>query len=261
MQHFISGLPRSGSTLLASILRQNPDIYANIQSPIGQLLTTILDKMTPYGNEAAFFFDEAQRTAILRGVFRSYYDGYPDVVFDNNRRWCAHMGLLNHLFPGSRVIACVRPVAEIIDSFERVFARDPTLISTILGASNLSLLQRIGILMGPEGVVGYPLAALQEAYAGPYKANLCVIEYRNLITDPLGVLRNLHSVLGIPWYDGYKIDDVESPFGVELFDAAIGTPGLHTVKPVIRPNYPKTQMLPDRLMATFPAPFWERVNA
>ncbi|MGA8585530.1 MAG: sulfotransferase [Roseiarcus sp.] len=31
--HFISGLPRSGSTLLAALLRQNPRISAGMSSP------------------------------------------------------------------------------------------------------------------------------------------------------------------------------------------------------------------------------------
>jgi sulfotransferase len=30
--YFIFGLPRSGSTLLSAILRQNPDFYADIAS-------------------------------------------------------------------------------------------------------------------------------------------------------------------------------------------------------------------------------------
>jgi len=32
--YFISGLPRSGSTLLSAILRQNPEFYADIASPV-----------------------------------------------------------------------------------------------------------------------------------------------------------------------------------------------------------------------------------
>ncbi|WP_445305906.1 sulfotransferase [Microcoleus sp. T3_A4] len=33
--YFISGLPRSGSTLLAALLRQNPRFYSAMTSPIG----------------------------------------------------------------------------------------------------------------------------------------------------------------------------------------------------------------------------------
>ncbi|MBD9680249.1 sulfotransferase, partial [Pseudomonas sp. PDM18] len=33
--HFISGLPRSGSTLLSAILLQNPRFHAGMSSPVG----------------------------------------------------------------------------------------------------------------------------------------------------------------------------------------------------------------------------------
>ena len=32
--HFLSGLPRSGNTLLSAILNQNPDIYSSPLSPV-----------------------------------------------------------------------------------------------------------------------------------------------------------------------------------------------------------------------------------
>ena len=35
--YFISGLPRSGSTLLSTILSQNPDFYADISSPLSMI--------------------------------------------------------------------------------------------------------------------------------------------------------------------------------------------------------------------------------
>ena len=35
--HFISGLPRSGSTLLVAILRQNPRFHAGMTSPVGAM--------------------------------------------------------------------------------------------------------------------------------------------------------------------------------------------------------------------------------
>ena len=44
--HFISGLPRSGSTLLAAILRQNPDFHAAMTSPVGALFSAMLRQMS-----------------------------------------------------------------------------------------------------------------------------------------------------------------------------------------------------------------------
>lgn len=38
--HFLSGLPRSGSTLLADILAQNPAVHAGMSSPLLGLVSS-----------------------------------------------------------------------------------------------------------------------------------------------------------------------------------------------------------------------------
>ncbi len=44
--HFITGLPRSGSTLLAAILRQNPRFHAGMTSPVGALVNAFLAQVS-----------------------------------------------------------------------------------------------------------------------------------------------------------------------------------------------------------------------
>ena len=44
--YFISGLPRSGSTLLSGILKQNPEFYADIASPVEALTGNSIDIVT-----------------------------------------------------------------------------------------------------------------------------------------------------------------------------------------------------------------------
>ena len=60
--HFISGLPRSGSTLLAGLLRQNPRFAAAMTGPVGGLVGALLNAMGPQ-TETAVFLDEAKRQA------------------------------------------------------------------------------------------------------------------------------------------------------------------------------------------------------
>src|SRR5690606_37254934 len=55
--HFVAGLPRSGSTLLAAILRQNPRFRADVTSPVAALTDGLLPRMG-MGTEFAPFFDE-----------------------------------------------------------------------------------------------------------------------------------------------------------------------------------------------------------
>jgi sulfotransferase len=84
--HFISGLPRAGSTLLAALLRQNPVLHADITSPSGALVTGMLRGISQ-GNESALMIDDAQRESLLRGVFDNYYQALHPIktVFDTNR--------------------------------------------------------------------------------------------------------------------------------------------------------------------------------
>src|SRR3954454_9251943 len=107
--HFISGLPRAGSTLLSAILRQNPRFSAGMTGPVGSLVDAMLRSMS-MNNETAIFITDEQRRALLQGIFSTYYAELPKgyVVFDTNRNWCARLPLITELFPRAKVICCVR---------------------------------------------------------------------------------------------------------------------------------------------------------
>src|SRR5665213_587282 len=124
--HFISGLPRSGSTLLAALLRQNPRFHAGMSSPAASLFTA-MQGATSRRNETAVFLDEAQKIALLRGVFDGCYHAIASdkMVFDTNRAWCAKLPALTRLFPKAKVICCVRHVSWIMDSIERIIRANP----------------------------------------------------------------------------------------------------------------------------------------
>ena len=70
--HFISGLPRSGSTLLAALLRQNPRFEAGMSGPLAGLFGALLGEMSAR-NEFSVFIDDAKRERILRGLFGNFY--------------------------------------------------------------------------------------------------------------------------------------------------------------------------------------------
>src|ERR1043165_3154978 len=123
--HFISGLPRSGSTLLAALLRQNPRFHAGISSPVAALFNGMLSHFSA-GSEYATMLDVPLRRRLLRGVFDGFYaDSQREVVFDTSRAWCARMPAILDLFADAKVIACVRNVAWVMDSIERLYRANP----------------------------------------------------------------------------------------------------------------------------------------
>jgi sulfotransferase len=117
--HCIAGLPRAGSTLLGALPRQNPRFSASMTSPVGSLFNA-MPRETSQRNETAVFIDDDTRQRLLRAVFDVYYTTiHPtQVVFDTNRQWTTKLPALTRLFPGARVICCVRDPACAVDSVE-----------------------------------------------------------------------------------------------------------------------------------------------
>ena len=252
--HFISGLPRAGTTLLASILRQNPAVHASIMSPIGQVVTDAVTAMGEH-NEARSFITDVDRDAIAQAIFRAYYAGSRPHVFDNNRRWLGNMDLLARLWPDARVIAMVRPVAEIVDSFERVFRAGAIKPSVIYGGySNTTVYDRYDTMMQNGGVIKYAYDALKDAWYGPHKNRGLFIEYGQLASKPQETLDAITDVCHLPPWK-YEFDKIQPIPGAAEFDQQLSTPGLHALMPTVHIDA-HPFILPPDLVGKCPAPFW-----
>jgi len=227
--NFISGLPRSGSTLLGAILRQNPRFHAGMSSPVGSLFIALQGAMSRR-NEAAVFIDDKQKRALLKGVFDNYYHAiHPEkLVFDTNRMWCSKLATLAELFPDSKVICCVRHVPWIMDSIERLIRQNAFELSAIFGyePSN-TVYTRVNRLATSDGLVGFAIDALREAFWGEHARRLILVGYEALARMPEETLRRLYDFIGEPWFP-HNFDDVE--YQADEFDLALGTPNLHTVR-------------------------------
>ena len=253
--HFISGLPRAGSTLLASLLLQNPRFHSSIMSPVGRIVTETLQSTGP-DNEADGFISHDARLRVLRGVISAFYADIPsEFIFDNNRRWCANMALLDKMYPKSRVICCVRPPAAVVDSFERLFLRNPLDLSMIYGGqSNLSVYDRVAAIMRPTGVVGFALNAFKSAFYGPHRDKLLVVNYDDLCRFPAQIMDDLHAALKIAPFS-YTFDKIAPVPGSSDFDQHVRMPGLHDLKPTIVYE-DRASILPPDIFHSLPAPFW-----
>ncbi|RFB77947.1 sulfotransferase family protein [Methylovirgula sp. 4M-Z18] len=259
--HFISGLPRSGSTLLSAILRQNPKFHATMSSPVGSLFQRLHHGMAAPGGFAVMM-DDAQREDILRGIFDIYYKAtHPTkLVFDTNRLWCSQMPLVAHLFPQSKVIVCVRELAWIMDSFERIQAKSPLIISKMFKPRDAATIYtRVNALGNPHGTVGYAWNATQEALFGDFADRLIVIDYEALTRDPKRAMTFLYEKLGLPEFE-HDFDNVEFEANEE-FDKEIGVPGLHRVAKKVQYSERPTILPPDLVERFSGRNFWRRPAA
>lgn len=253
--HFISGMPRSGSTLLAGILRQNPRFHAMMSSPLAAIYAHMQAALSAR-NEGALFLTEEQKRDLLRGVFDNYYRriGEEKVVFDTNRSWCSRMPHIAEHFPKAKVIACVREISWIMDSFERLARKNIYDLSGIYGFDvSGTVYTRTSKLATSAGLVGYALDAVKEAFYGGHAERLMLVSYEALTRDPEATLALIYQFLGEPRF-AHDFDNVE--YEEEQFDSKLGAPGLHTVRRKVSFEERDTVLPPDLFQRFAGDDFW-----
>jgi sulfotransferase len=252
---FISGLPRSGSTLLSAILRQNPDVYAGISSPVGAMMQAAINIMGSRGESYSSTSDE-QRRSVLTGILEGYYRGVnkQHFIFDTNRVWSSQLALLDAIVPDLRVICCVRPIEEVIESFERITSTNVLSSSRIYKPGHdINVYQRARALESPDGVVGSAYAGVKQAFFGSFRKKVLFVPYRRLVSQTKATLESIYSFMDIPAWQ-HDFDSVE--FDFPEFDAFLGAKGLHSVPRGVQVFDRESTLPPDLRARLVARPFW-----
>ena len=118
----LSGLPRTGSTLLSSILSQNPEIHAEGNSAVCQLMWDMQCSVYETANQQLIASDRLDTgIELIKNIPTTYYKGITaSTVIDKCRSWTlpANMAMLNKYFEHKpKVLVLERPLMEIIRSF------------------------------------------------------------------------------------------------------------------------------------------------
>lgn len=257
--HFISGLPRSGSTLTAGILRQNPRFHAGMSSPVAGLFEGIISQVSA-GTELSTMVSQEQRARILRGLFDSYYsDVEAEVIFDTNRAWTANMPALMKLFPDSKLICLVRDLSWIMDSMELQFRQNAFENTRLFNspAERSTVYTRVEAMAGANRLVGFPWHALREACYSEFADRIVIVEYELLAMRPKEVFGLLYEFIGeAPYEHDFKAVDYDAP----NFDAHLGLDGLHRVHSQVEPRPRSTILPPDLFERYSKLSFWRNLE-
>jgi sulfotransferase len=257
--HFISGLPRSGSTLLAALLDQNPRFNAGMTSPVGSLVNHMVEAMSEE-HEYSVFLSSTQKRDLLTSIFTSYYQPQAqagtEVIFDTNRIWCSKLPLVRELYPAAKIICCVRNVAWIMDSIERLVRRNVFDASGLFNnaSERATVYSRTEALSGGGRLVGFAHNALREAFYSDASEALLLVDYDLLAQKPAEVMGLIYNFLGEEYFP-HDYNQVE--YQAEKFDQKLNTAGLHQVRPQVT-WMPRATILPPDLFEQFDRlSFWQ----
>jgi len=207
---FLSGLPRSGSTLLINLLNQNPLLYAT--------------------NESNFIFE------IMNGTSNGFYNHVKKpYIVDNNRNWGCEKSLpfLKSL-PNAKVVVTVRPILEILASFIRLAESSPNnYIDRFMKEESFRALSyrhiddaRCDWLMRPYGQIDENLSSINYLLKMPNITH--VIKYEDLSNNPQKVMNSL--------YNFYELDNFNHDFdNVKTYEkiddeTIYGIPTMHKIR-------------------------------
>ena len=268
---FLAGLPRSGNTLLSSILNQNPEIMVSANGFLADHLrnTALFQFNEIYKN----FPDKKSLDNLISSTFDSYYKDWNAKYIIDRGPWGTPPNLYllqEYLSNEIKIICTVRDIVEIIASFIRANPQKLYEFIQIQRNNNMRFLESykddIELLceavMDPYGQVEKNLFSLLNLLKDENRKYLHLVEYNDLVNDTDNTIKKIYDFLGIDHYQHkYNYINSFSANGV-TYDDSIHGADLHKVKKKIKPkNYKVEDILPPYLIERYSnMEFWRNEN-
>jgi len=236
---FITGLPRSGSTLLCNILSQNSDVFVTkATSGCIEVLFLIRNQWDRIVEHQAEGINRNQLKNVLKGTLNSYYMTDKNIIFDKGRGWLSMIETLEFaLNQPVKLICTVRNINEIIASFEGIWRKTTGQSQWNIEQNNYN--QSITIKGRAElwSQSGQPLGdaynRLKDAVDRGYKDKMHFMEFDNLTHNPKQTMQNIYNFLGLKYYE-HDFNNVPQ-YTKEDDDNIHRIKDLHTIRSVVQP--------------------------
>jgi sulfotransferase len=251
---FLAGLPRSGSTLLRSILNQNPELYSGPISPSVELLY-YTDKYFQSSEMLLASPNPQGCYDVLSNIMDHFYSNIMEregksKIIEFNRAIPNNIERFRtYIKEDIRIVCPVRSIPEILASFislihknsDKVSFVDQYLIDKGIEVNDDT---RCDYLMSDYGIVGQALFAMSRPYLRGEEELLKIVEYDDLVERTDEVMNEIYEFWGLErWSHTYV--DLENKFPEnDIFQYNLD--GMHTIGKVIK----KTCKKPEEVLST-----------
>lgn len=239
---FLSGLQRSGATLLSSILNQNPDMWASPASPLFRLMvaeTSIYD--------SAENLDYDRKDGIARAIAQTPHAFYADkeakYVIDKNLNWQTPNGIglaKTYITERPKIICPVRSIPEILTSFDSIInsvqgnevnSIDTAVMRETVPVGNFAD-RRAGWLMRYDKDIQICLNGMKLALNPELRDMFLFVEYNDLVSDPKAQIKKIYDFLEIPGFE-HEYQNIIDLTDISEDSPLTGIKHLHKVRPKI----------------------------
>ena len=227
---FLIALPRSGNTLFASIMNQNPEIACTANS----ITLEIIKELFLLKNTGTFknYPDHKSLDNVLDNVFTNYYQQWPQrIIIDRGPVMTeANFDVMQkHFKPGFKCIVLLRDLMEVFASYIKWYTENPDSFVNKLGKTDE---EKLLALMKEDGAIVKEIKSIQNSYNYP---NMChFIRYNDMVTNPEKVFKELYKFLDELYYPHQfqnlkqiNINDIE-------YDDTVVGKNMHTIKTIVK---------------------------
>ena len=229
--HMISGLPRSGSTLLCNILAQNPEMHSTPTSACHEALFVLRNAWGEWVEHKAAKSLANNLQPVLNATINAYHNTDRPVVIDKGRGWLSLIELAEFALDRKiKIIVPVRGIPQILSSFEKLHRKTQAKdqgnyfqAQTIQG--------RAEHLVGAEQVLGLAYNRLKDAMMRGLGDRLCLVEFDDLTHNPKETLEDIYKFLELPNFE----HDFTSVEQYTHEDDSVHGMDLHTIRKDVKP--------------------------
>lgn len=239
---FLAGLQRSGGTLLASILNQNPDIWASPASPLFRLMAA---QKAIHGAGENIDYPRDKSLSLVMGqtphIF--YSDKSATNIIDKNLNWQTLPGLqiiMENISEAPRIICPVRSIPEILASYEALITSSESNTNNVIDAMvqqetipHGSLAdRRAEWLMRHDKDIQICLNGMKLALNPQLSHMFLFVEYDDLVANPERQIKRIYEFLEIDEYK-HEYQNIVDPAGISEDSPVTGIKYLHKIRPKI----------------------------
>jgi len=239
--HFVSGLPRAGSTLLCNILCQNPRIHATNTSGCLDIVWNMRNHWDTLIEHQAHPEPEA-KLRCMRATLQAYHaDIEKPIVFDKGRCWVAYIELIQALLDRNpKILVPVRDLRDVIASFEKLYRSTIATNRVAMDAANYFDFQtvagRCDVWVRKDNPIGLAFNRIQDAVQRGFRDCLHFVEYEQLTCFPKETMQAIYDFIEEPGFE-HNFDNVEQVTWEDDRVHGFGA-GLHDIRPKVAPQPP-----------------------
>lgn len=229
---FLSGLPRTGSTLLSSILSQNPLIYAGGNSPLCQIMWDNYSSVYGSANQQFIANNKLlQGEKIIKAIPNLYYsDIEKPIIIDKCRSWTIKDNvdiIKKYINENPKFIILIRPIHEIVNSF--CYLND---------INNIIVNPEIYLEENSEPIIR-SYYGIKNIIENENKENYIIINYNELVENTNNVIIKIYKFLGLNYFI-HNLKNIINEYKED--DNIYGLNGIHDIRPNINKRFYKNYL-------------------